>query len=264
MTRSLRVQPSADVLELLTASPLGLDEHDFELKVNGQPQPWQNNADRASLQKWVASFGRGRPREDESAALSDRLAYWWDLSAYRGQNVTLELSLRGRRERNEIAWRGLSVRSAIGNLPESGQPLVPEVPLTSLPLAGPLPRDARPALKDAIPAAGNRSGLPMRFLGQRFTVGYGMPRNCTLKFDLEPEFRKFVAVVGCSYEVIGPLQLLIDDKVVWERPVLTSLTPAEQIEIEIPAGAKTLTLQTGPDGHRYGGVAAWANAGFTK
>ena len=91
-----------------------------------------------------------------------------------------------------------------------------------------------------------------------------MPRNCTLEFDLEPEFRKFVAVVGCSYEVIGPLQLLIDDRVVWERPVLTSLTPAEQIEIEIPTGAKTLTLQTGPDGHWYGGVAAWANAGFTK
>jgi hypothetical protein len=91
-----------------------------------------------------------------------------------------------------------------------------------------------------------------------------MPRNSSVSFELQPEYRAFVALVGCASEVIGPVQVLIDDKVVWERTFIASLTPAEQIEIDIPAGAKKLTLQTGPDGHWYGGYAAWTNAGFTK
>jgi hypothetical protein len=42
---------------------------------------------------------------------------------------------------------------------------------------------------------------------------------------------------------------------------MDNLSPAEYVEIEIPAGAKTLTLQTGHEGHAYG-LAAWAEAGF--
>jgi hypothetical protein len=178
--------------------------------------------------------------------------------------VTLELSLGGNRDRNEVAWRGLSIRSAVGNLPDSGQPLVSDILLTSLaPLANPPLRGRGAALKDAVPAPESRTGEPIRFLGQRFTGGYGMLRDSSIQFEIRPEYRSFVAVVGCSYEVVGPMQVLIDDKVVWERPVLTSLTPAEQIEIPIPAGAKTLTLQTGA-GEWYRGYAAWANAGFRK
>ena len=56
--------------------------------------------------------------------------------------------------------------------------------------------------------------------------------------------------------------MLIDDRVVWERSCVSSLTPAEQIEIDIPAGARTLTLQNGPEGSYYGSFAAWAEAGF--
>jgi hypothetical protein len=57
------------------------------------------------------------------------------------------------------------------------------------------------------------------------------------------------------------MQVLIDDRVVWERTLVSSLSPAEQIEIPIPPGAQTLTLLTGND-TTYSGYAAWAEAGF--
>ena len=264
LTRQYRVTSAADIVELMTACPLNLEEHEFELKANGEPLAWHNNANRNSLRSWVAKYGRGRSRDEENSPLSDRLAYWWDLSAYRGEDVNLELTLRGGRDRNEIGWRGLSIRSAVGSLSEAGQPLSADVPLTSLQPTHSLPQSSRGPLKDAIPAPETRGGAPIRFLGQRFTGGYGMPRSSSVTFAIQPEYRAFVALVGCASEVIGPVQVLIDDKVVWERTVITSLTPAEQIAIDIPAGAKSLTLQTGPDGHWYGGYAAWTNAGFTK
>lgn len=262
LTRAFRVTPAADIVELLTACPLNLAEHEFSLTVNGKAVDFQNNADRDDLREWVSRYGRSRSRDDdERSLLGDRLAYWWDLAPFRGQEVKLELSLRGERDRNEIAWRGLSIRSAIGNLPEGDQPLAPEVQLTSLsPLELRSHRNRPEPMKDAIPSS--KSGEPIRFLGQRFRGGYGMRQSSAIAFSLEPEYRKFVAIVGCCNQVAGPLQVLIDDRVVWERTVYSSLTPAEQLEIAIPPGSQTLTLQTAEGINQ--GHAAWTNAGFMK
>jgi hypothetical protein len=265
LTRQFRVSRTADIVELLTACPLNLEEHDFELKANGKPLLWRNNADRSQLKAWVARYGRSRSRDnDDNSALTDRLAYWWDLSPFQGEQVDLELTIRGNRERSEIAWRGLSIRSAIGNLPESELPLAPDIALTSLAplkLASHSDRQRGVPLKDAIPTGKN--GEPIRFLGQQFTGGYGMSRNSAISVEIPAGSKRFVALAGCCFQVAGPLQVLIDDRVVWERTVLTSLTPAEQLAIDIPPGAKTLTLQSGPEGSYYG-FAAWANAGFKK
>jgi hypothetical protein len=265
LTRQFRVSRTADIVELLTACPLNLEEHDFELKANGQPLLWRNNAERSQLRAWVVRYGRSRSRDDDdNSALTDRLAYWWDLSPFRDQVVDLELTIGGARERNEIAWRGLSIRSAVGNLPENERPLAPDVAITSLApvkLASHKDRERGIPLKDAIPSGKN--GEPIRFLGQQVTGGYGMLRNSAITVEIPAGSRQFVALVGCCFQVAGPLQVLIDDRVVWERTVLTSLTPAEQLAIDIPPGAKTLTLQSGPEGSYYG-YAAWANAGFTK
>jgi hypothetical protein len=213
----------------------------------------------------VARTGR-LPFRDETddPRTSDRLAYWWDLSRWRGQEVSLELTLRGTASRSEIAWRGLSLRSAIGNLPASGQPLKPQVALTSLTSLNEFGRRPPPGspLPNAIPVVGSRVGEPIRFLGQPFTGGYGMGRNSSISFPLKPEFRKFVAVAGCCLQVAGPLQVLIDDQIVWERTLVNSLSPAEQIEIDIPPGATKLTLQNGRPEDWWYGYAAWAEAGF--
>lgn len=60
-------------------------------------------------------------RDDDDSRLHDTLAYWWDLQAYRGQEVELELTLGGDLKGNRLAWRGLALRGAIANLPEGGK-----------------------------------------------------------------------------------------------------------------------------------------------
>ena len=264
LRRSVSVTRANDVLELLVACPANRDEHDFSLTVNGTEVEAANNADREELRQRVARTGRlPFPDLSDDPRASDRLAYWWDLSRWRGQEVNLELTLRGSLERSEIAWRGLALRSAIGNLPASGRPLQPNVALTSLaaPGSGKRPPSGTP-MPNAIPVVGSRFGEPIRFLGQPFTSGYGMGRNSSISFPLKTEYRKFVAVAGCCLQVAGPLQVLIDDQVVWERDLVSSLSPAEQLEIDIPTGAQKLTLQNGRPEDWWYGYAAWAEAGF--
>jgi NPCBM/NEW2 domain len=265
LTRRLAVSRTSDIVELLTACPTELDEHDFELRVEGQRVASHLSLTPEIQRQWLRFRGRPVFRDEvDKSYLNDRLAYWWDLQAWRGQEVTLELSIHGNRDRNEVAWRGLSVRAAVGNLATSGKPLAYDVPLTSLTPSNVSSGRARGRpVKDGLP--GDRPGegraRPIRFLGQEFEGGYGMAYSSSLSFPLAPEYRRFVAIAGCSLFVAGPMQVLIDGKVVWERPLMLGLDPAEQIDIPIPAGAKTLTLQTGPESS-YTGLAAWAEAGF--
>jgi hypothetical protein len=262
LVRRLTVTRACDVVELLTICPANLEDHDFSLRVNGVDVPWHNNADRNELRQWTLRYSRSRSRQgDVETNLTDRLAYWWDLAPWRGQEVALELTLRGRRPTGEILWRSLAVCPAIGNLPSSGEPHSPDVPLTALAPLGGEGRDTVRVLKNAVPRG--KGGEPIRFLGQKFAEGYGLARDSSLRFSIQPEYRRFVAVVGCTYQVAGPVQVLIDGHVVWERAAISSLAPAEQIDIAIPPGAKTLTLQCGADSLYYG-YAAFAEAGFVS
>lgn len=259
LRKQVAITPSADVLELLTVCPLNLDEHQLALRIDGVDVPWSNNADRNQLRQWTLRYSRLRATGQEPEGnLTDRLAYWWDLQEWQGRNVTLELTIGGS-HRVEMVWRGLALRSAVNNLPPDGQLRQPDVPLTRLtPMEEP-PGDVSRPMAGAIPIT--REGQPIRFLGKWFRDGYGMGRNSRISFPISPNFRSFVAVVGCCQQAVGPLQILVDDQIVWQRPVLSSLWPAEQIEIALPRGAKRLTLQTGTSGLYYG-FAAFANAGF--
>jgi hypothetical protein len=181
LTRRVSVTRASDIVELLTVCPMDLDDHDFRLLVNGEVLPWENNADRNQIRQWTLRYSRTRARDGEQETnFSERLAYWWDLSRFRGQKVDVELIVRGKNERNEIAWRDLCVRSAIGNLPDDGKPLPPDVRLTALePIA------ADPRVLRAMQSAGARQpGL--RFLGQAADEGYLLPRDSRVSFDLKP------------------------------------------------------------------------------
>jgi hypothetical protein len=265
LKHKLHVSHAGDVVELRTACPDDLALHNFTLTVDGKPISWNTNADREVLRAWIRNYyarARGTYDRYEDTYLSDRLAYWWDLQPWRGKEVTLELTMGTPENAGEIVWRGFSIRSAVSNLPDSGQPLPFDVPLTDItPLRMTGTKGGFMPVKDALPTA--KLPDPIRFLGQAFAGGYGMREGSSVLFPLAPEYRKFVAVVGCCQTAIGPLQVAIDDKVVWERPLVQGLSPAEQIEIEIPAGAKTLTIYAG-EGGPYNGHAAWANAGFVK
>ena len=90
-----------------------------------------------------------------------------------------------------------------------------------------------------------------------------MREGSALEFALQPDYKKFVATVGCCWKEIGPLSVRIDGQVVWERGVVQGTSPAERIEIDIPPGSKTLLLSAG-NGSVHAGHAAWAEAGFLK
>jgi hypothetical protein len=108
-----------------------------------------------------------------------------------------------------------------------------------------------------------RYAEPIRFLGQVRTGGYGMIRNTYFVVELKPEFRKFVAVVGGVKLSSGPMRVMVDDQVLWEKGKVSALQPAELIELALPPGGKRLTLLCGPDGG-YDSAAAWSDAGFVK
>lgn len=264
LTRKLAVSRAGDVVEFLTTCPDEADAGGLELCVGGNRVPSQVSMTPEIQRQWLRYRDRSRLRDDDRSHLTDRFAYWWDLSPWRGEEVTLELVVRAAGDEAAIAWRGLSIRGAIGNLPAGGQPLTCDVPLSSLePSAIAAGRSRGTPVKNGLPGerAADRSALPIRFLGQPHYGGYGMAANSSVSFELAPEYKRFVAVAGCSLFVAGPLAVLVDGKVAWERPLMTGLEPAEQIDIPIPAGAKTLTLQTGPESS-YTGLAAFAEAGF--
>jgi hypothetical protein len=254
--RKWTVAAASDVVELLTVCPANLDEHDFTLRVDGDIVPWHNNADRNQIRQWTLRYSRTRGRDGEQETnLSERLAYWWDLSPWRGQQVEVALTVAGKRERNEIAWRDLCLRAAIGSLPAGGQRRKADVLLTSLEPISSDPRARRITERD------DQDEQPIQFLGQRFDNGYVLARDARVSFALRPEYKRLVGIVGCATQVAGPVQILIDDRVVWERTALSALSPAEGIDLPIPAGAEQLTLACGSDSLYYG-YAALAEAGF--
>lgn len=256
LERKLQVSRENDVVELFTVCPADLEEHEFQLTVNGTVVPWHNNADRNQLRQWTARYAKQRARDGsaEESNLSDRLAYWWDLQAWRGQVVTLRLDLAGKRETNEILCRGFSMRSAIGNLAAghwqdaNGTRSKVDVPLSAV----------------MVQSEGNflQTG-PVRLLGQEFKDGISLARNGIARWGLPPGSKTFVAVVGCTSQVAGPVQLLVDDKIVWERASINCLSPAEQIAIPLPEGAKSLTMRSGAEAPFYGTV-GMVEAGFVR
>jgi hypothetical protein len=140
------------------------------------------------------------------------------------------------------------MRSAIGNLP-----------------AGEAPRKADVRLGDTeVRSEGNFLQVgSVRLLGQEFKEGLSLARNGNARWSLPPGVKTFVAVVGCTSQVAGPVQLLVDEKIVWERASINCLSPAELISIPLPEGARTLTMRSGAEAPFYGTVGV-VEAGFVK
>jgi len=185
----------------------------------------------------------------------------WDLKQYHGQNVELELSMVIDENGDGLQWRHGKLHSAIAGLPPDGQPLMPDVRLTSL-----KPIDVDAPREKALPAAngwvklGGRS-RPLKFLDQPFRDGYGMIQDSRVSFPVESSYKRFVAAVGCCEDQAGPFRVQLDDEVVWTGGPLSDRQQAVWLSIEIPPGTKKLTLATGGEG-AYASYAAWVDAGF--
>ena len=98
LTRKVNVSRTGDVVELLTVCPDEANAHDIELAVNGKPAPYQVSMTPEIQRQWLRYRDRSRLRDNDRSHLTDRFAYWWDLSPWRGQEVTLKLTVRGGRE----------------------------------------------------------------------------------------------------------------------------------------------------------------------
>jgi len=261
LTRSLSCRPYVnDVLELMLAPA---EESVAErISVRVDDKPLATAAQEYLTERYVKESPRGRPALYRRPQLSGMLLYW-DLQEYRGRTIQLALSIAPAKNSETILWHQCALKGAIANLPPDGQPLVPDVPLTSLkPLSASSVKERMEPTPSRLPAPGKWS-WPIRFLGQRFENGYGMLRNSSVTFAVEPSYQRFVAVVGSCAHLAGPFQVLLDDKVAWDGGVLDSLSQAVQMSVDIPPGTKKLTLRLGEDGHS-GASGAWVSAGFLK
>lgn len=273
LTRKVRISEANDVVQLLAAVPKNLEEHLIHLRVDDEAVGWTTSIDRERMRQMFLYTRpqrrdpfmdrRGfRNQQPEIKEPSDTLAYWWDLQKWRGREVTLELTIRGNEERNQIAWRGLSHRSATLSPPKGQKWVQPTVSLTSItPRSLSPPKERGGPTKDSLPFS--RTPTPIKFLGQEFSGGYAMVRSSQVTFDLKPEYKLFTALVGCCEGESRGARIRIDGLVVWERASLSSLDPAQAVVIPIPPDSRLLTLETGPDQGTLG-ITAFAKAGFVK
>ncbi|ADB18928.1 hypothetical protein Psta_4280 [Pirellula staleyi DSM 6068] len=264
---STTVRLDSDVLELLTAAPREIGEHNFDLFINGKHLPWYVSSDREQLRATLARYRSGtfqlkRQYDRSLPVTSDQVAYWWDLSPFQGQTVELKLVIPGTASTSEIVWRGLSQRSTVIGKRDAGQKFIePMVLLESMPLLHASADRGRSA-----PTAGTlprRKENEIRFLGQIWEGGYGMTRGSRLRVAIDPSFKTFVAVVGCCEQSCSPLRILVDGQVRWSAEGMTQFDAARQVQIDLPPGSRELTLEVGSDGG-YDSFAAFAQAGFTK
>jgi hypothetical protein len=248
-----------DLFEVNVAPAKALGEGRFELWADGEAlEPIVRAYTSQTYERYLL---RPSPHLEKQGPFDEGVMLRWDLSAFRGKPVRLELRIGPNRQAPEVVWREGRLRSAIGNLPEEGRPLEPDVLLTSLrPLQVEAPSQYTEPRVGGLPV-GRTKHDPLTFLGQPFAEGWGMRSGSAMTFGLEPAYRRFVAVVGCSENKAGPFRVLLDGREAWSSPVMDEETPAVQIDVEIPPGTKKLTIRADRDGGSVGS-AAFANAGF--
>lgn len=111
-------------------------------------------------------------------------------------------------------------------------------------------------------------GQPMSIAGVGYAKGMGLAPNSELAYDLKPEYREFVAVVGVDDEMKRytrasiAFKVIVDGKVLHETPILRS-DDFWHIRVPIPEGSRKIQLIATDAGD---GIdcdhADWANAGF--
>jgi hypothetical protein len=218
--------------------------HQISLLVDGEKQDTTLNGDLGT-----------------NAGPDDAHDRFWSLSQHVGKEAIVSLLLRPHGSSNStpagIIWQEIRFGPLIEDLPADGKPIEPDMPLESLTpirVTGPKP-DMAPGKIDG--------GSPLQIRGYPFEKGFGTRCNVTLTYDLDPAWRRLVAVVGLAddWQAVGPYEVLLDGKPHFETTnprTFGRSTPGRQLDVPIPSGHKTITLRVrGPSSQ-----AAWANAGF--
>jgi hypothetical protein len=246
LSKRVRVGPSNSrfVLEAAPAKG-GSGGFQFKVAVNGEP---------------LTSFLNGDVRTDNHSDYH-RDTKVYGLGKYFGEDVQLQIFINpaGAKSWEEIRpllLSRLELGPLIANAPARG-PHKPEVPLASL-----LPRLVKWPGDRPLQAGKSLDGKPLRLRDIVFADGFGVPAGSVLEYELQPEWRRFVAVVGMGHEGwqdIGPFEVYLDGTLHWKSKAKFGRTTAPmQVDVGIPPGHKKIRLQLAP-GESHGG---WANAGF--
>lgn len=221
--------------------------HTIQLLIDGEPHQTTLNGDLRT------NAGPG--------TLNDRV---WVLGKFINKEATLSLVVTPQGDGNAkpagIVWGSVAMRPLIQGLAQDGQPIKPDVLLTSLKptsavcggkpvelLPGKLPDDS-----------------PLKILDYPFDTGFGVRVGTSITYELDRSYTRFVAVLGLAngWQEVGPYEILLDDEVHWtssEPRAFGRNTPGGQIDVPIPPDHKTIQFRIQGRGDSSG---AWAAAGF--
>jgi len=189
---------------------------------------------------------------------SDTVAY--SLGAYAGQKVTVTVAVHPSGKEHAqlcgLLWAQLSLSPLIQDLPDSGEPIEPDLFLTSLPSLA-----AEVAGGDALKSLSAQPTPLLRSFPMKNSISMTADTKA-IRCELDPRSRRFVACIGPSgfSGEVGPFQVWIDDKMLWQSGPITRLTRVQQIDIQLPTEpGKRLTLRVV---NKTKKPVTWGNAGF--
>ena len=119
-------------------------------------------------------------------------------------------------------------------------------------------------------------GQDLKINRQVYSQGMGVHAPCELQYEIKPGYKRFVALAGADENLVSisngsnlakfpsvVFKVFIDGKEAAASPVMRMLCLAWRFDVEIPEGAKMISLvaMDAGDGSRED-FADWANAGF--
>jgi hypothetical protein len=119
-------------------------------------------------------------------------------------------------------------------------------------------------------------GQDLKINRMRYQHGMGVHAPCELMYTTQPEYQRFVALAGADENLVSisngsnlakypsvVFKVFIDGQQAAASPVMRILSPAWRFDVEIPEGAKMISLvaMDAGDGSRED-LADWADAGF--
>jgi NPCBM/NEW2 domain/Chitobiase/beta-hexosaminidase C-terminal domain len=119
-------------------------------------------------------------------------------------------------------------------------------------------------------------GLPLRIRGQKYQQGAGMRGPGYLRYELKPEWKRFVAQVGVADHLLDQelgrniarfpsvvFKVFVDGKLAAESPVMRVSQAPWRLDVPLPAGSRIITLCMTDAGDRSPyDLGNWVDAGF--
>ncbi len=119
-------------------------------------------------------------------------------------------------------------------------------------------------------------GQDLKINRKIYQTGMGVHAPCALMYEIKPDYKRFVALAGADENLVSishgsnlskypsvVFKIFIDGKESATSPVMRVPSPAWRFDVEIPGGARLISLvaMDAGDGSRED-FADWANAGF--